>query len=259
MRYFAFRLRASAAAVISVALGGLALAAANTPGANIAPVRLPPGIAEPVPNSRADARYGDPAHTDFSGLWSNDQFVGLIDYSKALPLTKAYAEKLRAFSQRVVAGDQPPDSVNQCVAIGMPRFFTLAFEVLQTPGQVTMISNVLDDVRRIYTDGSGITPGGELSYNGHSAGRWQGADLVIETRDLKASTIDTNGIPYSEKLSIVERWHLLAPGKLEVTLTLTDSEAFTRPWVITNTYTRLPAGARFEQYACENNRWAGNN
>src|SRR5262245_51459087 len=84
--------------------GGLPPAAS----ARTAPV-FAPGVAPPVANSRPDARYGDPQHTDFSGLWANDRFTGLIDYSKPLPLTKSYAARLKAFRKRVEAGHQPPD------------------------------------------------------------------------------------------------------------------------------------------------------
>jgi hypothetical protein len=213
-----------------------------------------PGIAPPVPNSRENARYGDPAHTDFSGLWASDRLAALVDYTQPLPLTRSYAVKLREHRRRVDIGDQPEDVVNQCIALGMPRFMAMQFEVLQTPGQVTMIADVLDDVRRIYTDGSGPTINGESSFNGHSAGRWEDAELVVETTDLKAGTMDAFGTPYSDKLSIVERWKLLAPGKLQITFTLTDPEAFTRPWTLVNTYSLLPIGTRFEQYACENKR-----
>jgi len=40
-------------------------------------------------------------------------------------------------------------------------------------------------------------------------------------------------------------------------MVLTDPQAFAQPYAVTRTYTLMPAGSRFEEYICENNKDRG--
>ena len=84
-------------------------------------------------------------------------------------------------------------------------------EIIQTPGQITMGLGVLHDIRRIYLDGIGHTIGADPSFSGDSVGHWEGDTLVVETNNLRAGTLDRNGIPYSDKLTAVERIRRVSP------------------------------------------------
>ena len=118
------------------------------------------------------------------------------------PYAKRFAEWKRKFD---TDGSQEPDSVTRCLAFGMPRFGTMPVEIIQTPGQITMNLGVLHDVRRIYLDGIGHTVGADPSFNGDSVGHWEGDTLVVETNNMRAGTMDRNGVPYSDKLTAVEK------------------------------------------------------
>jgi len=144
--------------------------------------------------------------------------------------------------------------VTRCLAFGLARFGTMPVEIIQTPGQVTMNLGVLHDIRRIYLDGIGHTIGADPSFNGDSVGHWEGDTLVVETNNVRASTLDRDGIPYSDKLTAVERIRRTGPARLEIEMTLTDPEAFVVPYTIRRTYVPMPPGSRFEEYLCENNR-----
>ena len=169
-------------------------------------------------------------------------------------LTPAYAARFAEWSKKYQTGTQEPDTVTRCLAFGIARFGTMPVEIIQTPGQVTMNLGVLHDIRRIYLDGIGHTTGAEPSFNGDSVGRWEGDTLVVETDNIRAATIDRDGIPYSDKLTVVERIRLVNPKRLEIETVLTDPEAFLAPYTIRRAYTPMPAGSRFEEYLCENNR-----
>ena len=43
--------------------------------------------------------------------------------------------------------------------------------------------------------------------------------------------MDNAGNPHSEQLRVEERWHRLSEKRLELTVTLDDPKAYTRPWV----------------------------
>ena len=256
------------------AAAGLALCAASAAGAASA-------MKNPL--------YGDPAHPNLSGMW-NPEYAYLgppLDESgkpitppagAAFPgappggkpaaggpppgmfrppmpqLTPAYAKKYAEWQKKFDVGEQEPDSVTRCLAFGLARFGTMPVEIIQTPGQITLNLGVLHDIRRIYMDGIGHTTGADPSFNGDSVGHWEGDTLVVETNNVRAGTLDRNGVPYSDKLTAVERIRRVSPTRLEIETTLTDPEAFAAPFTMKRAYTPMPAGSRFEEYLCENNR-----
>lgn len=197
--------------------------------------------------------YGDPAHTDLAGMWNPDQAGSY----RAFPPPKfapAYAERYAETKRQAERGGPPRDSVTRCLAFGLPRFMTMPLEVIQTPSQVTLNLGVLHDIRRIYLDGRGHTPDADPSFSGDSVGRWEGDTLVVETIGLREGTFDTEGMPFSDKLTVVERFRRIGPNKIEDKMVFTDPVAFQEPYSLTRTYTQMPAGSRFEEYICEHNR-----
>jgi hypothetical protein len=130
----------------------------------------------------------------------------------------------------------------------------MPMEIIQTPGQITMNLGVLHDIRRIYMDGIGHTVGADPSFSGDSVGRWEGDTLIVETNNVRAGQLDRNGMPYSDKLTAVEKIRRVSPTRLEIEMTLTDPEAFLAPYTIKRAYVPMPAGSRFEEYICENNQ-----
>lgn len=247
----------------------------------LAAVATAAGAASPM----KDPLYGDPAHPNIAGMW-NPEFAyfgppvgapppaapgsagppggapaggpprGVPRFTRPAPpkLTPPYAQRFAEWSRKFESGTQEPDTVTRCLAFGIARFGTMPMEIIQTPGQVTMNLGVLHDIRRIYMDGIGHTVGADPSFNGDSVGRWEGDTLVVETNNLRAATIDRDGVPYSDKLTVVERIRRVGPTRLEIETTLTDPEAFLEPYTIKRAYTPMPPGSRFEEYLCENNR-----
>ena len=220
--------------------------------------------------------YGDPAHPDLSGMWNPDQAgsyvmtaamaaaVGIPDavfarmpHPPGPKLTAPYQARFDRDTKAMQAGDPPLDSVSKCLAFGLPRFMTMPMEIVQTPGQLTLNLGVLHDIRRIYIDGRGHTPDVDASFSGDSIGHWEGDTLVVDTIALREGTFDRGGIPFSDKLKVTERFRRTGPNKMEDQMTLTDPEAFQEPFKFTRTYTQMPAGSRFEEYICENNKEHG--
>jgi len=247
----------------------------------------------PAATAMKDPLYGDPGHPNISGMWNPSYgfgggapaappggaapaargapaaggppgAAGAAAPGAAAPprftppaqpkFTPAYAAKWANWKEKFQTGTHEPDSVARCLAFGVARFGTMPMEIIQTPGQVTLNLGVLHDIRRIYMDGIGHTIGADPSFNGDSVGRWDGDTLVVETNNLRAGTIDRDGAPYSDKLTAVERIKRVSPTRLEIQTTLTDPEALQEPFVINRAYTPMPAGSRFEEYLCENNR-----
>ncbi len=96
-----------------------------------------------------------------------------------------------------------------CVPYGMPRMMAVAtypVEILQTPGQITIVTEAFSEVRRVFMDQpqlpiDEVPPG----YYGHSVGRWEGDTLVIDTVGIKESVPGYQNIPHSDQMRITER------------------------------------------------------
>jgi len=112
------------------------------------------------------------------------------------------------------------------------------FEVYQTPQLIVFKYEYFDQTRLIFMDGRGHPPAdAPHSKMGHSIGHWEGAELVVDTTHIAASTITNNGLDHSDRIHMVERYRLSADGKLVAT------QWFEDPQVLDNN------GVRFIQWA----------
>jgi hypothetical protein len=143
-----------------------------------------------------------------------------------------------------------------CMPEGMPGMMgaTFPMEILETPGQVTVIQEAFNQVRRVYLDAPAIAPeDAEPRFAGHSTGRWTGNVLVVETVGVKESSRFRN-VPHSSRMRITERIRLVNDEILEDQVTIEDPEFLTKPWTWAWMYKRWP-GYRIEEYVCEDNRY----
>ena len=195
---------------------------------------------------------------DFSGIWIADPPLDWVDPAKdEIPLTPEYALKLKAWRASADSGHPVADSVARCEAFGMPRIMSFgAIEFLQTPRQLTMVSEILHEVRRIFLDGRHMPADYDLSYGGYSTGHWEQHTLVVSTSSLQANTLDQYGIPHSAELRITERIRLLGRNRLEDRVTLIDPKVYTRDWTVVRTFTRAPADFEISEYICNTNNAA---
>jgi hypothetical protein len=136
----------------------------------------------------------------------------------------------------------------------MPSIYGNAYQIVQAPGYVAIVYEMIHETRVIPLDGrSHVSRRTELDM-GDARGHWEGDTLVVETNNIRAATIDRDGVPYSDKMTVLERIRRVSPTRMEIETTLTDPEALVEPYTIRRAYTPMPPGSRFEEYLCENNR-----
>ncbi|HEY5411570.1 MAG TPA: hypothetical protein VIJ94_12680 [Caulobacteraceae bacterium] len=215
-------------------------------------VALAAGAASAAPT--LNSRYADPAQPDISGIW---QVTGWFSFSadKAIPKLRPpydglYAKRTTAFN----AGKPIDDVTADCLPPGMPHIQVVPypFEIMQTPGRVTMLFEYAGQVRRIYLDG-GQPKEPDPTYYGTSVGRWDGDTLVVTTNNIREDTQDDfSGLPHSDALTITERFHRTAPDTLEDRITLDDPKAYAEPFTSTRVYKLHPAWT-IGEYVCEEN------
>ena len=153
-------------------------------------------------------------------------------------------------------GLPPASNAMACIPEGMPGMMqgTFPMEILETPGQVTIIQEAYNQVRRIYLDAPPVAPEeAEPRFSGHSTGRWEGNTLVVQTVGVKDAARFRN-TPHSMKMRITERMRLVNDEMLENQVRIEDPEYLTKPWTWTWMYKRWP-GYKIEEYVCEDNRY----
>ena len=142
-----------------------------------------------------------------------------------------------------------------CMPGGFPGMMGPVFplEVLQSPGQVTIIAEAFAQVRRIYLNEKQIAvEDAEPLFWGHSVGHWEGNTLIVNTIGLK-ETVRVSGVPHSPNMRIDERITVTSADTFEDRITVTDPEYLTAPWTWTYKYNRRK-DYKINEYVCEDNR-----
>ena len=163
--------------------------------------------------------------------------------------------KQQAIRDADARGEPPFTDYVKCLPDGMPTMMIGMFpmEVLQTPGQVTIMQEAYNQVRRIYLNEKQIPiEDAEPGYWGHSVGHWEGSTLVIDTVGIKP-TVLFRGVPHSDQMRIHERIHMTTPDFFEDQITVEDPVYLTAPWSFSYAYMRLPHYKMLE-YVCDSNR-----
>ena len=97
---------------------------------------------------------------------------------------------------------------------------------------------------------------GEPSWQGQSAATWNvpARTLKVLTTNLKAGYVRRNGAPYSNKATITEYWelHTLPNGDpwLTVTTKVEDPVYFSRPYLTSSDFKKLPGAAGWTPTPC---------
>ena len=88
-----------------------------------------------------------------------------------------------------------------------------------------------------------------------SVGHYDGDALVVDTIGLAPkSFVDNYRTPHTDKMHIVERFHLIDGGKqMQIHITVDDPDTFNQPWQGLRTYRRM-TGALEEEICAENNQ-----
>jgi hypothetical protein len=170
---------------------------------------------------------------------------------------KPYDARRAADAEATKRGQPTATPAVLCLPYGMPRMMTVAsypIEILQTPGQVTIVTEAFSEVRRVYLDQpqlpiDEVPPG----YYGHSVGRWDGDALVVDTVGIKESVPSYNMLPHSDRMRITERIRLVTPDVLHDQITIEDPVVLEKPFTYTLGYRRLP-NYKMVEFVCENNR-----
>lgn len=101
------------------------------------------------------------------------------------------------------------------------------YQIMQTPGYVMILTEMLHDVRIIPLDGRPHLPPNVRQWTGSSRGRWEGQTLVVETTNLTDKFAFQGA---SENMRLTERFTRVAEDTIRYQFTVEDPATWTRPW-----------------------------
>jgi hypothetical protein len=118
---------------------------------------------------------------------------------------------------------------------------------------------MVNDVRRIYTDGRGHVPEADRYplYDGDSIGFWDSKRLVIHTNQLRAGQYQRAQPEYSDEVETVEIWEKVDDRRMVVHVWVYDPPSLVEPWYVKQTYTKLSdedRALRIRYWDCHENQ-----
>jgi hypothetical protein len=224
----------------------------KTPSPNV------PRGADGKPNLAAPAPKSADGHPDLSGVWMPNT-RGLQDLAAGMtPPDIPYQPWAdRIVKDRANGARGKDDPAAHCVP-GMPKLIVLPYpyKIFQTPGTTIILYEGFTTFRQIFTDGRELPKDPQPSWLGYSVGKWDGDTFVVDTVGINDRTwMDNAGRPHSDALHTIERYRRRDFGTLEVTLTIDDPKAYTRPWTVNHSPSRLIVDQDLLEYVCtENNK-----
>ena len=122
----------------------------------------------------------------------------------------------------------------------VPNFFyNNYFEIVQAPGYVAIVTEMMHETRVIPLDRSPHVGEGVRMWSGDSRGWWDGETLVVETKNFNDKKRFRGA---SDQLQTVERFTKLDADTIEYRLTVTDPVTFSKPWTLVNGLHRADGG-----------------
>jgi hypothetical protein len=127
------------------------------------------------------------------------------------------------------------DQNTHCFLSGVPRFMyeAGAYQILQAPEYITILSEEAHAFRVIATDGRPRVAKTIRLWLGDARGRWEGNTLVVETTNQTGRVfLDRRGTFYTNAATVTERFTMLDPNTIAYGATVDDPLVYTRPFTI---------------------------
>lgn len=173
---------------------------------------------------------------------------GVVEGNEIPYQPSALAKKEENFANRATA-----DPEAKCFMVGVPRitYMPFPFQIVQTPGQITMLYEYVHTMRNIFMDSA--HPEGPIQWwMGDSRGRWEGDTLVVDVVHFTDQTwFDRAGNFHSDALHVVERYTRTGPDHILYEVTIEDPDVFTAPWKMSMPlYRRVDKNVQLLEYEC---------
>lgn len=163
----------------------------------------------------------------------------------------------------------------RCITRGVPggmfpARYNNAYQIVQGPGYVAIMYEMIHEPRIIPVDGSPHLAQNVRLWNGDSRGRWEGNTLVVDVTNYNdKGNIGTSGQPLvqsdlsgpirgvrqSEAMHVIERFTRVSADRINYEVTIDDPKVFTKPWTVAMPLTRDDT-YQIPEYACHEGNYA---
>jgi hypothetical protein len=150
-----------------------------------------------------------------------------------------------------LTADAPEDRalIERCIQVDpvlLPNpFYNNHHQIVQVPGYVMIVSEVIHQARIIPLDGRPHLDGRVPQWFGDPRGHWEGQTLVVETTNFREQGLFRGA---TAALRLEERFTRVDAATIDYELKVTDPATFTQPWTAISTLRAAP-GPMFE-YGC---------
>jgi hypothetical protein len=255
------------------------------------PLRPQPGVPlgpDGRPNLGAPAPRTADGKPDFSGIWIIDNDSELdgassrpprvsggnagAGFKDGLPFQPWAADLQKKRAAEIGLND--PDGL--CLPQGPLQYHIdpQPLKIAQLPREILIIYESNYGLRTIYMDGRSLPPLGSVApyWHGYSIGRWEGDTLVVESNNfhgvdpknpraaglpdsyLGAGWLDHRGSPYTEAMTLRERFRRVDYGHMDIELTVDDPKAYTKPFTVRVLQRIVPDGSELIEFICHENQ-----
>lgn len=192
------------------------------------------------PNGCA-AQRGTLKPRDLTGVWMRVRGATNMTREADALLTPAGRRLFEAnkpsFGPRAVPPVRGNDPLGKCDPLGLTRnlFTEIAargLEFVHLPDRVIEFFEYAHQYRTIWTDGRPLPKDPDPRWMGYSIGRWDGDTFVVDSIAVDDRVwADMWGHPISSKARITERYRRPSFDMLELQMTITDPNLYTKPWI----------------------------
>lgn len=180
-----------------------------------------------------------------------------VDIGWAIKGGLPYQPWAAAITKKRTAENRIDDPNSRCLPTGIVRMHTapLYRKVVQTPKLLVILNERNVWYRQIFIDGRALERDPQPSWNGYSTAKWDGDALVVRSNGFRDGLwLDSNGSPMTDAATITERFRRPDYGTLEITLTVDDPKAYTRPWTTTMKQVMVTDSELLDYVCVENER-----
>ena len=137
-------------------------------------------------------------------------------------------------------------------------------ELLQLPRKIVIVFESNYGLRTIYMDGRPLPKQGEPQpyWHGYSVGHWEGDTLVVQSNNFRGALtgqpgdgwLDGKGDPFTDALTLTERFRRVNFGQLQIDVTIDDPKAYTRPFTVRVEHEIVADGSEMIEFICHENQ-----
>jgi hypothetical protein len=109
----------------------------------------------------------------------------------------------------------------------LPGAYNNTYQIVQTPGYVMILVEMLHHVRVIPIDGRPAVPANIRQLGGYSVGRWEGETFVVETTNFTDKTAFQGA---SENMHLTERFTRIDQDTIRYQFSVNDPSTWIKPW-----------------------------